>query len=530
MKKLDSRTFLSRSARIEALVIFGFFGALVAGSVAIEGFEYVIDFSETHESWELDEILTALMFMPIAFAIYAVRRLIELRREFRARIAAEKEASALAFHDPLTGLPNRRKAYQVIHRAIRSADKRPFALAVLDLDRFKAINDQYGHIAGDEVLLAAAENLRSHVREGDLVARLGGDEFVVLLADFASSDALLTRVEDIVDAFEQPISLPSANTTVTVGASVGVTLVDALGLEIDRIITQADAAMYRAKASAKQSYCFFEPGMEKAVEQRARTERELREAIAADAIEPFYQPLVDLSTGKTLGYEALARWPRDDGTIWNPDEFIPVAEECGLIGELYFTLLAKSAREACEWDEGTALSINLSPLQFDDPWLVERTLQTLKRAGFPPARLEVEITESALVSELETARRVIANFKSQGIMVSLDDFGTGYSSLRHLSELAFDKIKIDRSFISDIATNAGNQTIVQAVTSMAHHLGLKVTVEGIETAANAQSVRDFGCDFAQGFLYGRPMPMHGKPSGKGGADEQSADSDVEEAA
>ena len=526
---LGSRTFLSRSARIEGLIIFGFFGALLTISIAVEGFERLVRFSESHESWELDEILTTLMAMSLAFAIYAVRRMIELRREFRRRIAAEKEASALAFHDPLTGLPNRRKAYQVIGAAIRDAATRPFALAVIDLDRFKAINDQYGHIAGDEVLLAAAENLRGHVREGDLVARLGGDEFVVLLNNFESSESLLSRAEEIVDAFGEPISLSSADKSiVTVGASVGVTLVNQSGMGIDQIITQADAAMYRAKASAKQSYCFFELGMDKAIEQRARTERALREAIAADAIEPFFQPLIDLSTGKVLGYEALARWPQDDGTARSPDEFIPIAEECGVIGDLYFSLLAKAAREAREWDEGTTLSINLSPLQFDDPGLVERTLQTLQRAGLPPSRLEVEITESALVSELDTARTVIASFKSQGIQVSLDDFGTGYSSLRHLSELAFDKLKIDRSFIADIATNADSQTIVQAVTSMAHHLGLKVTVEGIEDDASEKSVRDFGCDIGQGFLYGRPSP--GTAALRTEAEENACGRDIGEAA
>jgi len=521
MKNLDSKTFFSRAARIEAFAIFGFFGVLLTVSIAFQGFETVIEFSRDHESWELDEILTALMIMPLALAIYTIRRLFELREQFRRRIAAEKEASALAFHDPLTGLPNRRKAYQVIEAATQDADTRHFALALIDLDRFKSVNDQYGHLAGDEVLLAATENLRSRVREGDLVARLGGDEFVVMLDDFASSEALVGRVEDIVSAFAKPIELPSVDSAVTVGASVGVTLVDRSGIEIDQIITQADAAMYRAKASPGQSFCFFEPGMDKAVTERARTERELREAIAADAIEPFFQPLVELSTGRILGYEALARWRQQDGAVKDPDEFIPIAEECGLIGDLYFGLLAKAAREAREWDQGTILSINLSPLQFSDPWLVGRTLKVLNHAGLSPARLEVEITESALVSELETARAVIANFKRQGIKVSLDDFGTGYSSLRHLSELHFDKLKIDRSFISNIDTNLDSQTIVQAVTSMAHHLGLQVIVEGVETEASAQSVRDFGCDVGQGFLYGRPAPGHA-------AKQESSDSEPSE--
>tara|TARA_B100000678_G_scaffold85670_1_gene71255 strand:+ start:132 stop:1709 length:1578 start_codon:yes stop_codon:yes gene_type:complete len=525
MKDLDKKTFLSRSARVEALSIFGFFSLLLAVSIAVEGFEYIVHFSATHESWELDEILTVMMIMPFAFAIYAVRRLIELRREFRRRVAAEKEASALAFHDPLTGLPNRRKAYEAIKTAIAKADAEPFALAMIDLDRFKAINDLYGHVAGDEVLLAAAENLCSHVRKGDLVARLGGDEFVVLLAGFSSSESLVVRVEELVEAFGKPVDLPSAKASATVGASVGITLVDRPGLATDRIITQADAAMYRAKSSPSQTFCFFEKGMDEAVARRARTERKLREAIDADEIEPYFQPLIELSTGRVLGYEALARWEGRDGRVKQPDEFIAIAEESGMIGELYFRLLAKAAKEASTWEGDCVLSINLSPLQFSDPWLVERTLQTLQQAGLPPARLEIEITESALVSEVETARAIISSFKNQGILVSLDDFGTGYSSLRHLSEFAFDKLKIDRSFITNIDTNENSQTIVRAVTSMAHHLGLKVTVEGVETEANAQSVRDYGCDFAQGFLYGRPEPARSVD-----CEESQAKSDVGEAA
>tara|TARA_B100000749_G_scaffold126260_1_gene96919 strand:+ start:160 stop:1746 length:1587 start_codon:yes stop_codon:yes gene_type:complete len=528
MKELAAKTYLSRSALIEGLAIFGFFALLLALSIAIEGFEHVAAFSAAHESWELDEILTVLMIMPIALAIYAVRRMIELRREFRRRIAAEKEASALAFHDPLTGLPNRRKAYQMIGTATQTSDKQPFALALIDLDRFKTINDQYGHIAGDEVQLAAAANLQAQVRKGDLVARLGGDEFIVLLRNFSSSKALVARVDEVVGAFERSIHLTSADSIITVGASVGVTLVDQAGVEIDRIIAQADTAMYRAKSSRDQSFCFFEKGMDEAAAQRAKTEGDLRDAIRADRIEPFYQPLIELSTGKLLGYEALARWRCEDGSIRNPDEFIPIAEECGVIGDVYFRLLAKVALEARRWDEDLFVSINLSPLQFNDPWLVERTLQTLHIAGLPPGRLEVEITESALVSELETARTVIANFKSQGIKVSLDDFGTGYSSLQHLSELAFDKLKIDRSFITDIETNVDSQTIVQAVTSMAHHLGLKVTVEGVESVASESSVRAFGCDVGQGYLYGKPMP--GKGKGLGRTVKDSTDPDVEEAA
>lgn len=528
MKELAAKTCLSRSALIEGLAVFGFFGLLLAISIAIEGFERVAAFSTAHESWQLDEILTVLMIMPIALAFYAVRRLIELRSEFRRRIAAEKEASALAFHDPLTGLPNRRKAYEAIKNATRKANTERFALALIDLDRFKTINDQYGHIAGDEVLLAAAENLRVQVRAGDMVARLGGDEFVVLLRNFASSEALVARVEEIVGAFERTIHLHSADSVITVGASVGVTLVEQADLEIDRIIAQADTAMYRAKASREQSFYFFEKGMDEAAAQRAKTERDLREAIRSDRIEPFYQPLIELSTGKLLGYEALARWRCEDGSIRNPDEFIPIAEECGVIGDIYFRLLAKAALEARQWADDCFLSINLSPLQFTDPWLVERTLQALHIAGLPPGRLEVEITESALVSELETARTVITNFKSQGIKVSLDDFGTGYSSLRHLSELAFDKLKIDRSFITDIATNPDSQTIVQAVTSMAHHLGLKVTVEGVETVASERSVRGFGCDVGQGFLYGKPVPGKGDHLGRPG--ENPGNPDVEAAA
>ncbi|GAB5347726.1 putative bifunctional diguanylate cyclase/phosphodiesterase [Alteriqipengyuania sp. 357] len=521
MKAVDQKTFLSRSAKIEALVIFGLFGLVLAVSIAFEGFERLVEFSESHESWELDEILTVLMVMSVAFAVYSVRRLLELRREFRRRIAAENEANELAFHDPLTGLPNRRKAYQAIKAAIDNADTAPFAVAMIDFDRFKWINDIYGHVAGDEVLLTVAEKLCAHAHAHDFIARLGGDEFVVLIAGFESHDALLVRVEELLGALTEQIDLPSAGAKLALSARIGVTLVENAGIDIDRVITQADAAMYRAKASSSHSLCFFERGMDEAVAQRAQTERLLREAIEKDEIDPYFQPLVDLCTGELLGYEALARWPQPDGTVKNPEEFISIAEECGLIGELYFELLEKAAHEALSWEDHCILSVNISPLQFSDPWLVERTLQTVQRAGFPTRRLEVEITETALVAEMDTARAVIANFKNQGIQVSLDDFGTGYSSLRHLSELQFDKLKIDRSFIADIETNQDSQTIVRAVTSMAHHLGLKVIVEGIEDAASAKSVREYGCDVGQGFLYGKPLPAEGL-----GYDEEDQQPDV----
>ncbi len=488
----------------DGLIIFGLFTFLVVWFIHIDAFGYVIHFAETHKSWELEEFLTALMLLPIAMAIYSARRVREYYRELHYRVEAEQQAKAMALHDPLTGLPNRRNINQRMEKAFATADESPLSLLLVDLNRFKSINDLQGHLAGDELLIEVANRLRGSVGADAVVSRLGGDEFLILIQNTPLGDDLITRIEAISESFIEPCTIEGS--PVSVGASIGVTVVDSADILPETALAQADAAMYRCKAQGRNGFRFFEAGMETAAFRRAQIEAELRKAIDNDEVEPYYQPLVCLETGEVLGFEVLARWKLHDGNVRMPDEFIAVAEQTGMIDALYYSILRQAAQAVRHWPPEMHFAVNLSPRQFDDEWLVEKTLAILSEAGIAPGRLEIEITENALVEDLEQAKHIIKAFKSQGIQISLDDFGTGYSSLRHLSELQFDKLKIDRSFIHDIEKNEASQTIVRTITSMAHHLGLKVTCEGLETDGNATQVIDFGCDIGQGYLYGRPAP------------------------
>ena len=493
---------LARKTRRDAFVIFGCCAILLATFIAVDAFEYVAHFSDTHERWEIDELLTVMMVLPIGMLVYSRRRLRDAKRALTLRIEAQKTASAVAMHDPLTGLANRRNISLAIDHAIKTAGTHPFLLILIDLDRFKTVNDLQGYQVGDALLSAVADRLKHGVSENGIVSRLGGDQFLILLRDVPTDDAALARVECIVDCFARPIVLDSGPLAVDV--SLGVTCIDSNEITSDRAIAQAETAMYKCKMQRRLNYCFFEAGMDSVAERRAQIESDLRTAISSGRIEPYYQPLVDLGTGRTVAYEVLARWRLENGRLRMPHEFVTIAEETGLIGDLYFSLLEKVARYSARCTSSVGFAINLSPYQFDDENLVERSVRILHDAGMQPSRLEIEITENALVSDMETARAVIAAFKRHGIKVVLDDFGTGYSSLRHLRELHFDGLKIDRTFAKDVHESQASRTIIRTVTAMAHNLGLKVTVEGIETAESAQSLIAYGCDIGQGYLFGKP--------------------------
>ena len=494
--------FWQTRAFMDAVWLFVFFGTVLIVAISNEAFTYVAHFSETHERWEIDEIFTTLMIMPFALVIFAVRRLRETRAELNRRRAAEHAAAEMALHDPLTGLPNRRKAQLIVTEAIVRADAVPVTLMAIDLNRFKPVNDLHGHAAGDLLLLAVGERLVKASGPDAMVCRFGGDEFSILLTGYEPDEALLARVEAISAVFDTPFQLKDV--TVTVGASIGVTTTKSPTVTMDGLLAEADAAMYKCKAAGRNGFGFFETGMEIAALRRAKIESELRLALAQDRIEAHFQPLVRLSDNEVLGFEALARWRLSDGTYRMPDEFIQIAEETGLISDVFFAVLKHAARAARNWPASMYVATNLSPVQFNDSWLVQKILQILVEEGLSPGRLEIEVTESALVADFDAAREILWSLKNQGVHVSLDDFGTGYSSLRHLSELPFETLKIDRSFINNLSDDPAARTIVRTVTSMAHNLGLRVTAEGIETKDSAMSVASFGCDIGQGFLYGQP--------------------------
>ncbi len=423
-----------------------------------------------------------------------------------------RQAEALirhhAEHDALTGLPNRRLFFETVEAALPRTARPGVAYTVLliDLDRFKPVNDTYGHTAGDSVLCEVAERLKKVVRRGDVVARLGGDEFAIIsqarIKGHADSAARLAA--RALAAIGRPIMV--GNVAVDVGASIGISLCPENGVTAETLLHDADLAMYRGKHDGRGTFRFFEQRMDADMREQAALEAELRLAASNGDIVPFYQPLVEIPGGRVLGFEILARWNHPERGFVPPDIFIPITEKLGLISDLTFALLRTACRDALTWPGAPMLSLNVSPVQLADNLLPLQILAVLNEVGFPPGRLEIEITENALVADIEAAKAILASFQSLGIKVSLDDFGTGYSSLQHLRELPFDKIKIDRSFVQTMQENPESAKIISAILGLARSLGLPTTAEGIENADVMQRVADDGCEYGQGYYFGKAVP------------------------
>ena len=438
------------------------------------------------------------------------------------QVRAEERVAHLAYHDPLTGLPNRRGLLKQLAAALAHTRREggSVALLLVDLDRFKPVNDLYGHAAGDAVLCQVAGRLHAAIREIDTVARLGGDEFALVAhclnhasgphagdagaADDEGEDvARLAR--RIVAALEQPFPLENGTLLVQVGCSIGVALAQAEDDDVEELLRHADLAMYRAKAEGRGRFCFFKAEMDVLVRKRAVLEAELRLAVANDELVPYFQPLVILDTGRVVSFEMLARWPHPTRGLVQPSEFIAVAEDSGLIGPLTENLLRRACRAAATWPEAISLAVNVSPVQLRDRALPGLIHKVLTETGLAPKRLEVELTESALVADFNLARDVMTELRSFGVRLALDDFGTGYSSLKHLQALPFDKLKIDASFVQAMATNPDSRKIVAAVVGLGQSLGMLTVAEGVEGTDAAGVLRTLGCDLGQGFLFGQPM-------------------------
>ncbi len=440
------------------------------------------------------------------------RELVEANEALSVQIAereaAEARAEAMAMHDALTGLPNRRHLHKALAEFLSTVDvSKRLAVVAVDLDRFKPVNDLYGHAVGDELLVKIAQMFVEQIAPDGFVARLGGDEFI-LIVPHQTDDELIARLTALVARFETQIVLSQHE--VSVGASLGVAMAPLDGHDVDSLMRRADVALYRAKEDGRGRFAFFETGMDARAHDRAMLEQDLRAAVRADGVEAHFQPLVELSSGAVCGYEILARWTHPAHGSIPPSQFIPLAEETGLIGELCLNVLARACREALDWPDAPCLSLNISPTQLRDPALPQKILQVLSECGFPPARLEIEITESALVSDFDQARRALLSFKNQGMHIALDDFGTGYSSLRHLRELPFDVLKIDRSFVQGMGDSEEANTIVKTIIDLAKNLGLGVTAEGIETIDHAERLTALGCELGQGYYFGRPEAGRGE--------------------
>ena len=430
----------------------------------------------------------------------------------RARLrTAQARTESVARTDALTDLPNRRRLYEELRTALVRLERgeRGVVLLLLDLDRFKTINDLHGHLVGDQLLQLVAARLRGLARAGDLMARLGGDEFALIIpfdaADpsFSPSETAAQVARRVIASLHQPFEL-AGDIMVQVGVSIGMVLAQQAGEDADTLMHRADVALYQAKADGCGHFRFFEPGMDAAARARALLEGDLRVALASDQIIPNFQPMVDMESGQVAGFEMLARWPHPTRGMVSPAEFVPIVEELGLIGLMTDRLLRRACRIATTWPADVSLACNVSPLQLRDRGLPAMIRTALQDAGLPAHRLELEITESALVGDLDLARDILRELKVLGVRLALDDFGTGYSSLRHLQMLPFDTLKIDASFVGAMARDTESRKIVTAVVGLAKSLGLAIVAEGVEQPETAAMLRELRCDVGQGWLFGRP--------------------------
>ena len=425
---------------------------LVATYLAFEWDIYANQGSITRreETIELDEALTLGGLLCVGLLIFAARRYREQKQETHRRVAAEQHARELAFKDPLTGLANRRQFDEALNAAIAAPPRAGASHAVflLDLNGFKKVNDVYGHGIGDELLTVVAQRLVTAVREDDLVARLGGDEFAILARHLMGPEAATSIAIRVLRALEEPIS--AGTTKHRIGTGIGIALIPTDANTLQEALRKADVALYRAKSERRSALRFFEAEMDRRVQERDRLDRDLRVAIAADMIRPVFQPVVNLNTRRVTGFEAIPCWIDDSMGEIPFERFIPVAEENGLIHELFERLLKQSCAAAAQWPPDVTLALDIYPSQLKDRTLHAKILSALEASGVAPARLELEITESALVRDLEAAQEVLGSLRMAGVKISLDNFGTGYSSLYHLRNFRLDKIKIDRSFVGSL--------------------------------------------------------------------------------
>jgi diguanylate cyclase (GGDEF)-like protein len=421
------------------------------------------------------------------------------------RRRAEERITHLAHYDALTDLPNRALFHDRLRRELpHVAPDRQLAVLYIDIDEFKSVNDSLGHMIGDELLKSVAASLAVCARETDFVARLGGDEFAIVQTGVKDTDDVMKLVSRIFAAIRAPYQCLGHQ--VTTDASIGIALAPQDGSDLDRILKNADLAMYAAKAAGRHTYRFFEPEMEAEVRARRSLEMDLRRAIVDGGFEVYYQPCLSLQDNAITGCEALVRWRHPQRGMISPADFVPIAEETGLINQLGEWVLTTACMEAATWPDDVRLAVNVSPVQFKSGTLALKVMAALGASGLAASRLELEITEAVLIRDDEAALAILHDLRAIGVQIALDDFGTGYSSLSYLQRFPFDKIKIDRCFITDIAEPDGSSCIVQAVVNIAAERHMTTTAEGVETEQQRELLRALGCSEMQGYLFSAPKP------------------------
>jgi diguanylate cyclase (GGDEF)-like protein len=422
----------------------------------------------------------------------------------------ETELVRLARTDPLTGLLNRRAFFEQLEAALVQARRSQLACAVLlfDIDRFKEINDVFGHKTGDDVLVEATKRLRQALRESDTIARIGGDEFAIVATNLKSAESAMEIAEKLVTTLNEITELNDVSVEISI--SVGISVFPMDDSSADVLVSHADLAMYKSKASKSGSISFFDARMDESVKARHALKRSMPHDIDAGRFYLLFQPIVDATSRRIVGAEGLARWRDPDDKVIAPADFIPIAEESGSIGNLGGRLLEEACDQIRGWSEShkglVPISLNMSPIQCRDPGFGARLINTIERTGVSPKMINIEVTESAIFKNLDVIRRNLEMIRTYGVGVHIDDFGTGYSSLSVLRDLPLSALKIDRSFVRDLGTEAGTEMIVQAIVDLSRKLGFRTIAEGVETEAQAALLRDMGVDSLQGYYFSKPVP------------------------
>ncbi len=457
------------------------------------------------------KVAAVALCLNVALILFGWRRYADLQHETQRRIEEEVRADIIASTDGMTGLLNRKgfgeKGGQIAAAALASGAQ--IAILSIQLNRFKTINDRFGNDIGDAVLRRLSDSLETDVPADAALARLGGGEFAVLVAVDDANDAL-ALAKQLLRRVTTPIE--EQGKYIQIGAFLGLSSASARESSVSDLLRRADIAMDHARSSRSARPMWFDSGMEREMIAHSEIEQGIRFGLDHDQFLPYFEPQVDLATGKLTGFEVLARWDHPLTGIIAPDRFIAIAEEHNLIGRLSDQVVRKAFTAAVDWDPSLTLSINISPRQFTDSWLAQKIVRLLTETGFPAERLVVEVTESSLFADIDLARTIVQSLKNQGIALALDDFGSGFSSLSHLSALPFDKIKIDRAFVASIGKDRQSAAIVRAVTTMAHALDVPVVAEGIEDSAAHETLLQMGCASGQGWYFGKAMAAEDVPN------------------
>lgn len=485
--------------------------ALVIYAISVENdlFEWMVEFSRDHEDWELDEVFVAIFFSSVTLSLVLYRVMRYLNTEYHKRVRAEEKIHKMAFFDDLTGLANRALCHDRLAHVVLHSKRFNLQAAVLfiDLDGFKAINDAYGHHVGDSLLIQTGKRLSSFLRGDDTLARMSGDEFVLIVQSIKQATDITNLAAKLVQVMEEPFTLSSGEAFVT--CSIGIAIYPTDGKTVEELLQNADSAMYHAKNRGKNTFEFFSASIDLEAKRKLQLMTQLRQALANREFSLHYQPILDVCSGRITGCETLLRWTSSLLGPVSPVEFIPVAEESGLILSLGDWVLLQSCKQHMQWQKmglpPLMVSVNLSAKQLWQRNYVDSVKCILEVTGMQAKYLELELTESAVIEDIDLVMDTLEDLKELGVSIALDDFGTGYSSIGYLRKLSLHRVKIDRCFIDEIPHNDDDVATTKAIISLARNLRLKVTAEGIENAAQWEFLKQIKCDCMQGFYFSRAV-------------------------